>query len=244
MKQGILMWLAGMVGVLFMLFVLPAMINNKTLSLPYGIILFIQLLQSSVIVAFSVWVGIVLSSKVDLHTPYFEAIVTNKNMLNQLRPQLKPGFTAGFIVGIFLIGINYFIPSELIANTPQVNTIHRILTEVFYGGITEEILIRWGLMTLILWLLWRCIQQNNNTPNQLIVWIAIIASSLLFALGHLPAAHALVGHLTTNIVIYIIICNTIAGVVFGFLYKQYGLEAAMISHAFAHIIKELVISLS
>jgi membrane protease YdiL (CAAX protease family) len=62
---------------------------------------------------------------------------------------------------------------------------------------------------------------------------------LLFALGHLPAAHVLDGHLTANIVTYIIIGNTLPGIIFGFLYKQYGLEAAMIAHASAHLIKEL-----
>ncbi|MFY7698286.1 MAG: CPBP family intramembrane glutamic endopeptidase [Legionella sp.] len=239
MKQGILMWLAGMIGVLFMLLLLPAMLINKTLSLPLWTILLTQLLQSSAIIAFFIWIGMTFHSKVDLHSPCFEAIVTKHKFVERLCPQLKPGCVAGFIVGIFLIGLNYFIPPELIASAPQVNPIYRILTEVFYGGITEEILMRWGLMTLILWLLWRFIQRDQNTPSRLIVWISILANSLLFALGHIPAAHVLAGHLTAHIVTYIIIGNTLAGIVFSFLYKQYGLEAAMIAHASAHLIKEL-----
>lgn len=239
MKQGILMWLTGMIGVLFMLLLLPAMLVNKTLALPLWVILLIQLVQSGVIVAISVWIGIALSPKVNLHSPCFAAIVNKSKFVERLRPQIKPGCIAGFIVGVFLIGINYVTPSELIANAPLVNPLYRVFAEVFYGGITEEILIRWGLMTLILWLLWRFIQGNQKPPSLLLIWISIIISSLLFALGHIPAAHALVGHLTADIVAYIMIGNTLAGIVFGFLYKQYGLETAMIAHASAHLIKEL-----
>ena len=43
--------------------------------------------------------------------------------VERLRPQIKPGCIAGFIVGVFLIGINYVTPSELIANAPLVNLI-------------------------------------------------------------------------------------------------------------------------
>ncbi len=239
MKQGILMWLAGMIGVLFMLLLLPAMLINKTLPLPLWVILLIQLVQSSAIVGFSVWIGMALSSKVNLHSPCFKAIASKGKFIERLRPQLKTGCVAGFIVGIFLIGINYVIPPELIADAPQVNPTYRVLAEVFYGGITEEIIMRWGMMTLILWILWRFIQRNQNTPSQLITWISIVTSALLFALGHIPAAHALAGPLTMHIVTYIIIGNAVPGVVFGFLYKQYGLEAAMIAHASAHLIKEL-----
>tara|TARA_Y100000588_G_scaffold395275_1_gene522211 strand:+ start:8711 stop:9295 length:585 start_codon:yes stop_codon:yes gene_type:complete len=186
---------------------------NKTLSFPLWVILLIQLLQSGAIVAISVWIGMTLSSKVNLHSPCFEAIANKSKFVERLRPQLKPGFTAGFIVGVFLIVINYATPSELIANAPQFNPMYRIFAEVFYGGITEEILMRWGLMTLIFWILWRFIQGNQNHPSHLLAWISIVLSSLLFALGHIPAANALVGHLTVHIVAYVMIGNTVAGIV-------------------------------
>lgn len=239
-RQGVLMWLAGMIGVLFMLFMIPAMLIDKPLSIPLWQVLLMQLLQSSIILAVAVWLGMVLSSKVNLHAPCFEAIAKQQKFAKCLHPQLIPGGIAGILVGLFLIGISYATPQALITKAPQFNPIFQILAEVFYGGITEEILLRWGVMTLVLWLLWRFIQRNPNNPSQLIVWLSIVISALLFGIAHLPAAHAIAGHLTMPLITYIIIGNTLAGMVFGFLYQRYGLESAMIAHVSAHLVKDVI----
>jgi len=52
---------------------------------------------------------------------------------------------------------------------------------------------------------------------------------VLFELGHLPATAAL-APLSVALVLRAVVLNAIAGLVFGVLYRRYGLEWAMTSH--------------
>lgn len=245
LRLGIVMWAIGMLGVLSLLFMLPTMLIGHPVKLPVWVILFFQLLQSALLLALAVWIGVVFSPKVNLHSPYLEAFVSKQSLRGTARSLLLSGFIGGVAVGALLIYMSTITPHELLASASALTNIKpllKILTQVLYGGITEEILLRWGMMTLLLWLLWRVIQRNQNTPSTLLVWIAIVGSAVLFALGHLPAAQMLAGHLTAHIVIYIIAGNTLAGIVFGFLYKRFGLESAMLAHAVAHLTATIIIT--
>jgi membrane protease YdiL (CAAX protease family) len=68
------------------------------------------------------------------------------------------------------------------------------------------------------------------------MWAAIGISALLFGLGHLPAVSALLGHLSSWLVLYIVLANSVFGVMFGFLYWRLGLESAMLAHALSHAV--------
>lgn len=124
-----------------------------------------------------------------------------------------------------------------------------LIAAVLYGGIVEEVLLRLGLMTLILWLLTkgsrRKHEENGFGSNGQVIsashaWIAISLSSLLFALGHLPATAQMIG-LSVPIVIRALLLNGIAGLGFGWLYWKKGLLYAMLGHMMAHIINQLVL---
>jgi membrane protease YdiL (CAAX protease family) len=106
---------------------------------------------------------------------------------------------------------------------------------VLYGGITEEVLLRWGFMTVVAWLAWRF---SRRTPAWM--WVAIVVSAVVFAAGHLPAASFLVGPLTAPVVAYVLVANTVFGVVFGWLYWRYGLEAAMVAHVLTHVVSYFI----
>lgn len=64
---------------------------------------------------------------------------------------------------------------------------------MLYGGVTEEILVRWGLMTLLVWALWRFLQGGAGEPADAIVWVGIALSAFVFRLAHLPVVGAHLG---------------------------------------------------
>ncbi len=66
------------------------------------------------------------------------------------------------------------------------------LTAMLYGGITEEILMRWGLMSLLAWMAWKVLKQGVTLPSQGIYQGAIVLAALVFGLLHLPATAAIV----------------------------------------------------
>ncbi len=120
---------------------------------------------------------------------------------------------------------------------------------ILYGGIIEEVLLRLGLMTVILWLFTRSERKLNVTKghgdakcsiSSFKAWAAIGISALLFALGHLPATAQMIG-LSVPIVIRSLLLNGFAGVGFGWLYWKKGLLYAMLGHVMAHVFNQLVL---
>ena len=83
---------------------------------------------------------------------------------------------------------------------------------------------------------WRLLQGRRGAPRTVYVWLAVVVSALVFAAGHLPAASVLIGTLTVNIVVFVVVANTAFGILFGYLYSRYGLEAAMIAHGTTHLV--------
>jgi len=84
------------------------------------------------------------------------------------------------------------------------------LLAAFYGGITEELLLRLFLMTLIAWGIWRTAYKAQLPPDATVFRAAIVAAAVLFGVAHLPAA-ALFWPLTPVVVARIIALNTLGG---------------------------------
>lgn len=240
LKLGLLMFLAGMLGVVALtVTVLPQVLGDASHPLPSWLVLVASITQSGLLVALVVWLGVTLAPEVGLSAPAFEAAVTTQSVAAALRPQLFPGLLGGLLggLGLFAIG-GYASPAE-IAGVEQQFTVP-LLARILYGGITEELLLRWGLMTVLVWIAWRFLQHRKGNPQIVYIWMAIVVAALLFGAGHLPAAAVQVGELTADVAVFVVGANTVFGVLFGYLFWRYGLEAAIIAHAFAHVVSYVV----
>ena len=132
-----------------------------------------------------------------------------------LQPRLGPGWAAA-------------------AERATPGTVASLVSGLLYGGITEEVMLRWGVLSLLAWAGWRVAQRGRGALGAPTAWAAIIVSALLFGAGHLPAAAA-VAPLTGWVVARTLLLNALGGVVFGWLYWRRSLEAAMLAHAAAHV---------
>jgi membrane protease YdiL (CAAX protease family) len=110
------------------------------------------------------------------------------------------------------------------------------------AGITEELLLRLGLVTFLVWLGTKLVRRRQPSPA--VVWAAIGVAALVFGLGHLPLAASL-APLTALMVVRTLVLNGFAGLVFGWVYWQHGLVAAMVAHTSAdivlHVLSRLVL---
>lgn len=234
-RLGLYLLIAGMVGVVVLTTMLiPQLTANTALPAPLWIVVLASTLQSAMLVALAVWSGVVLAPKVGFRAPAFEAAVIGESIVSALKPQLRVGLVVGAMAGVALFMTGHYVSPAALAEAESPFTLP-ILARVLYGGITEELLLRWGLMTLLVWLAWRFLQRRRGAPQTHYVWLAIVLSALLFGAAHLPAAALQVGQLTTPVVVYIIGANAGFGCLFGYLYWRHGLEAAMIAHATAHV---------
>jgi len=215
--------------------VLPQLLREVTLPASLWVVSLASLAQSALLVALAVWSGVALAPKVGLRAPAFEAAVTARSIASALRPQFIPGLVAGALGGAGLFAVGGYASPAALAEVQQRFTLP-ILARVLYGGVTEELLLRWGLMTALVWLAWRLLQRRRGTPLAVYIWLAIVMSALIFGAGHLPAAAMLVGELTGDVVLFVVGVNAAFGVLFGYLFWRYGLEAAMIAHVTAHVV--------
>jgi membrane protease YdiL (CAAX protease family) len=160
--------------------------------------------------------------------------VTGRPIGPALRSQVPSGFIAGVLGGIVLFAAFLYAPAAVVELQDRFDI--PIVARVLYGGFTEELLLRWGLMTALVWLAWRFLQQRHGAVRAGFVWLAIAVSALVFAAGHLPAASVLLGAMDVSVVAFVISVNSAFGLLFGYLYWRHGLESAMIAHAMAHLV--------
>lgn len=246
-KLFLILWLAGMLGVLSFLLVdlsalvslFPAIAGEEMPFSPLAMKL-IGLIQPSILLALAVLIGVFLAHKVGLSAPAAEAAAGGKPVIPAIIPQIIPGIIGG-LVGALAIILSWilckpFLPQEFSAKAEELNKLTPLLTRLLYGGITEELLLRWGVMTLLVWAAWRLFQKGQGKTRSIWFVSAILISSVLFGIGHLPIALALAVELTFSIAFFIVIANSIFGLIAGFLYWKKGLESAIIAHAFAHVV--------
>jgi len=232
-----LLWLAGMAGVISLgLLPLPLLPEGAP---PAAVVRLLMLVQPTILLSVAVLIGVLLTPPLGLMAPGAEALSTGRSWRPAMVPQLRPGVVGGLISGGLLTAIA-LLSRPLLPPAYQAAEPTPLLVRFLYGGITEEILIRWGLMTLLLWLGWRLGQQRQGKPKAQWVVVAIAVSSLAFAVGHLPAAIALGLPLTPALVGFLLIQNSLFAVVAGYLFWRYGLEAAMIAHLTVHAVLALI----
>lgn len=111
---------------------------------------------------------------------------------------------------------------------------------VLYGGIIEEVMLRLFMMSLIAFLAWKIFfRRHEKAPIGVIIAANVIAA-VLFAAGHLPATITMFGELTPLILFRCFLMNGGFGLAFGWFYRKYGIQYAMLAHAGCHIVSKVI----
>ena len=144
-------------------------------------------------------------------------------------------------LGIILPDLLFFAKfSSVIAQSYAVKpTVSYLLASVLYGGVIEEVMLRLFMMSLIAFILFKLFEKKSEKPSTAILVTANVIAALLFAAAHLPATAATMG-LTPMIVFRCFVLNGGFGLLFGWLYRKYGLRYAMLAHGGCHIISKLI----
>ena len=249
-KLFLILWLAGLSGILsFLLVDVNVLLANLPLPADVEVPFFtplmkvMSLIQPTIIMSLAVLTGVALAGKIGLHAPAAEALAGNgEKFWPALKPQIIPGILGGVIggAGVALTSVIWrsFLPPEITARISEFGKLLPVTTRLLYGGILEEILLRWGVMTLLVWLMWgaawRVFQRGQDKPKAGYFVSAILISSVIFGLGHLPIALMLFPP-TLALIIFVIVANSLFGLIAGFLYWKKGLESAIIAHMLCHV---------
>jgi membrane protease YdiL (CAAX protease family) len=237
---------ASLVGVLAVLPLALDMVESAGLEksaaadFPVPLLVLLTLLQNGVLLALAIAVGMVLAALVGLRMPLLSAWTRGERVA--VRPVLLPGALLGAAAGMLLVAMDALLFlrefSPALLSLFDIPLWKRLLAGVLYGGITEEVLMRLFLVSLVAWLLGRFRKTPEGQPTAGAFWGAILLVAVLFGLGHLPVTAAITP-LTPALVARALLLNGVAGVAFGYLYWRHGLEAAMVGHAAAHLVLQI-----
>jgi hypothetical protein len=244
-----IIWAAGMVGVLsFLLVDLPALVASIPLPPgtppvklpPPAVFKLLSLIQPAVLITVAVLVGNFLAPQVGLRAPVAEALAKREDWFARLKPQILPGVVAGVVCGVLAVACwvvaKPHLAPQFVARAQDFNRMLPDATRFLYGGFTEEVLLRWGLMTFLVWVPWRLAKRPAGRPAAGWVVAAVVGSALAFGAGHLPIAALLSGGLTLPLVLYVVTANALFGLFAGSLYWRRGLESAIVAHMAIHVV--------
>jgi hypothetical protein len=232
----------GLPGIISLLPVVIRQLENlppEMAEMPLALVIAISLLNPLILLSISVAIGSLLAHRVGLRSLVAEKVSHGSPIWPQLHPYLPMAFGLGFLFAFVVTGldrvINPFEGTELVIEPTTIpGLFSQLLLGVLYGGIVEELLLRWGVMSLLLWIIWRVLQRGRVPVHPVLVWTAIILAAVLFGVGHLPALAGMV-ELTPLIIFRTILLNALGGILFGWLYWQRNLETAMVAHAAGHV---------
>ena len=178
-------------------------------------------------------IGILLGKKTGLWKD--ETNITKKPLLTTIIASVVGG------VAMILPDLLFFGKyNEVIMNSYAAKpSIPYMIGSVLYGGVIEEVMLRLFWMTLGAFVLWKLFAKNEEKPTAAILVIANIVAAILFAAGHLPATFMMIGN-SPLIIARCFLLNGGFGLLFGYLYRKYGLRYAMLSHGGCHIVSKLI----
>jgi Type II CAAX prenyl endopeptidase Rce1-like len=246
LKQFGILFVLGIAGIAMVTITSAPLVEQRLAKLspemlekvpPLWTLMLLQGLQLTVLLAISILIGIGCVYRVGLHSHLIDHWVFHTAKSSSFAVEIKWSLGVGAAVAIVLLLLDRLMQPVLpevlrAANNTEPNWLSS-LTAMLYGGITEEILMRWGVMSLLIWIAWKGLKQGVTLPSQGIYQGAIVLAALVFGLLHLPATAAIVP-LTPVVIIRALLLNGIAGIAFGWLFWQYSLEAAMLSHVSVH----------
>jgi len=231
-SQFILLIVLGIIGAAAIIPYSAALQGGMALT-PRLIVL--SILQGAVLSAVAVWVGLAASRSLGLNvaTPWA-----------QLPVPIILGIAAAVL--IIVLEVNLFLPrlpealtGSAAAGAPGNIALWKRLLAGLYGGINEELLMRLFLLSGLLWLLTRIWHGDSGAPVVAAFWTVNIVVAIIFGLGHLPALRGIT-EITPLLVGRAIVLNSVAGVVFGWIFWQYGLAAAMAAHFSADMVLHVI----
>ncbi len=224
----------GLFGILTMA-VYPALqaasSREKVKGMPLPVILLLQLFFNGAMVTVASFLGLKAARGLGLGAPYLERLLGVEYPVGYPTAAWLPlalGF--GVAVAAISLAVDRFLGPAILASFWRSAPAWQRFLFAFYGGITEEILMRLFLLSGVAYLLVKLGLERGAS-----LWTANASAALIFGALHLPTASR-IAPLRGPLVAKVLFLNGVAGLLFGYLYVVFGLEAAMASHFAADLL--------
>ncbi len=195
-------------------------------------IILVAVLQTMVYVAICGFFGYLLSEKIGLMKPFcLEKTLVIRTLIISVFFGIILSLDY-WTFGRWIPGISDSIAAEM--------TLYGWISSILYGGFVEEVMMRLFMMSLIAWLLWKLFFCKKEETPKGVTTTANVVAALVFAAAHLPATLIIFGELTPLLLLRCFLINGGFGLLFGRLYRKYGIQYAMMSHALVHGVSKTI----
>lgn len=239
-----LFWLLTLAGAIGIVAVLPLVFTLQegafeATGVPHAVLAVAQVVQTTFLVVLAVLAGLTLGPRVGLGAPLLAGWVRGVRDRQAWRAIVRPALTVGIGGALLVLALDLlvFLP-RIEGLDPIIAPLWQRLLASLYGAITEELLLRFGLFTLLTFVLVKLSGRVEGLPGPAILWTVNLLVALVFGLLHLPATASLVD-ITLLVVTRALVLNGVLGLGFGYLYWSRGLETAILAHFSADIVLQL-----
>jgi hypothetical protein len=207
--------------------------NKKLPSLP--VLALIGLLQTVVLLGAAAFIGTYLAPKTELQWPLLDWYLNGTEIPFSIVPALILSMLGGAASAFAILLLDRIFSKRMPSAEAEAPTRKQAFLASFYGGISEEVLMRLFLMTLVVFLL------SSLSDSAWIYWTGIVAAAFLFGAGHLPASYQIYGK-SSIVTFRTILLNMVPGIFFGYLFWKFGIEMAMAAHFCADIVLHVILA--
>ena len=218
----------GAIGVISLLFMPLEQMVPGTVDLPRWVFLIQPLVLVGAFTAAGWWAA----PRAGLGAPYLNALVEG---------QRPPGLGAmpWAAAAIALAGggvlLTYgAVTQDVLASSPAADLPQPLATKLLYGGIAEELLARWGILSLVMVGLLKLKASRGAA-----FWSANLIAAILFGLGHFGLLFSIMPDPPVWLMAAVLVGNVLPALGFGWLFRRFGIEAAMLAHAGTHVVATL-----
>ncbi|MFC6940745.1 CPBP family intramembrane glutamic endopeptidase [Salinirubellus sp. GCM10025818] len=238
--------LAGIPGVLALVGYIY--LTTPTAAVPAGLSLPLFAALSGInpllLLSVACLLGAYTAPRAGLRSYLLDRVATGEAVWPRLRADVGLAVGLGVLGAVSIVVLDTVLAPFVAQDLPQsaiggarptvVDVLAYAPVRFLYGGVTEELMLRFGLMSALVFGGWHVTGRPGEGPRPGVVWAAILISAVLFGVGHLPALAQSVD-LTPALIARTVLLNALVGVVFGWLYWRRSLEAAMVAHTTFHV---------
>ena len=198
-------------------------------------LMLLALVNPLLLVAGAALIGAAIAHRVGLHSHLARGLPQEARgtLVRELATAAVAGLVLGSVVAVLDL---WLVPRLDVQDLEQTRSWRTLAMGIGYGGLSEEVIARWGVMSGAIWLVMRIARMpvTGAPAPARAAWIGIIAAALAFGAAHLPAVAAAVP-LTPGLIARTVGLNALAGAVYGWFFWRRSLESAMAAHASTHV---------
>jgi hypothetical protein len=230
----------GLTGVASLLAMPVEYLATRPLPVSVAMLRALLLVQPAMLTIGAGLLGAALAPKIGLDAPAIRLASERRSPLPVLVRQIGPAALVAVMIGFLLAAYGSALDASLSSLGSEAKArvsamAAPVPVRVLYGGVTEEIIARWGAMTLMVWTGWR-LSGRPAKPSRATFWVGNLLAALAFAVGHLPILLAVMPEPSLSLLVLVVSANVLAGTALGYLFWRHGLEASMFAHALSHIV--------